>query len=83
MPTARVPRPPATATVAVPPNAQPAPSENFDERARRLFNERAPTAASNDNTTMVVAERPATRELPHQPDTCIYATIYIKLKTTL
>ena len=47
------------------------------------LNERAAAAASNDNTAMAVATRPATRELPPQPDACIDATIYIKLKTTL
>ena len=38
MPTARVIRPQATATPAVPPHSQPAPIETFGERARRLFN---------------------------------------------
>ena len=32
---------------------------------------------------MDVAARPTTRELPPQPDACIYAALYIKLKTTL
>ena len=83
MPTAHVTCPQATSTSAVPPNAQPAPSETFGERARRLFNERAAAAELNDNTAMAVATRPATRELPPQPDACIDATIYIKLETTL
>ena len=83
MPTAHVTLPQATATSAVPPNAQHALSENFGKRARRLFNKRAAAEASNDNTTMEVAARPATRELPPQPDTYIDATLYIKLKMTL
>ena len=83
MPTARVTCSQATATLAVPPHAQPAPSENFGERAWRLFNERDAVAVSNENTAMAVAARPATRELPPQPDACIDATLYIKLKTTL
>ena len=82
MPTARVTRPQATATSAVPPHAQPAPIETFGERARRLFNKRDATSASNENTAMVVAVRPAIRELPPQPDSFINAVIYIKLKTT-
>ena len=83
MPNARVTRPQATVTLAVPLNAQPAPSENFGERSRRLFNKRASSVASNNNTAMAVATRPAMRELPPQPDAYIDATIYIKLKTTL
>ena len=83
MPTARVTRPQATVTSAVPPHAQSAPIETFGERARRLFNKRDTTAASNDNTAMSVAARPAIRELPPQPDAFIDALLYIKLKTTL
>ena len=48
-----------------------------------LFNERDAKAASIDNTTMAVAVRPAIREPPPQPNTFIYAALYIKLKTTL
>ena len=83
MPTACVTRPQATATSAVPPNAQPALIENFEEQTWPLFNKRDSDTASNDNTTMEVAARPAPRELPPQPDACIDATLYIKLKTTL
>ena len=61
MPTACVTRPQSTDTSAVSPNAQTAPSETFEERARRLFNKRAAATASNDNTTMAIAARPATR----------------------
>ena len=63
MPTARVTRPQATATLDITPHAQPAPSENFGERARRLFNKRDAAAASTVNTAMVVAARPAKRDL--------------------
>ena len=83
MHTARVTRPQATATSAVSPHDQPAPSETFRERARRLFNEREAVAASIDNTTMAVAVRPAVREPPPQPDAFIDAALYIKLKMTL
>ena len=83
MPTARVNRPQATDTSSVPPNAQPPPTKTFRERTRRLFNKRAAAAALRDYTTMAVAARPATREHPPQPDKCIDATLYIKLKTTL
>ena len=83
MPTARVTRPHATDTSSVPPNAPPAASETFRERNCRLFDKKAAAAALRDNTTMAVAIRPATREQPPHPDTCIYATLYIKLKTTL
>ena len=61
IPTARVTRPQATATSAVYPHAQPAPSETFVELARRKFNERDSSAASNDNTAMAVAAIPAVR----------------------
>ena len=61
MPTAHVTRPQATANSAVPPHAQPAPSETFGEKARRHFNERNAAAASIDNTTMAVAAIPAVR----------------------
>ena len=61
MPTARVTRPQATATSAVPPHAQPALSETFGERDRRLFNERYATAVSINNTTMAIAVRPDVR----------------------
>ena len=64
MPTAHATRSQATATSAVPSNAQPAAIENFGEWARRIFNEKDAAAASNDNTAMVVAARPATRYLP-------------------
>ena len=83
MPTARVTRPQATATLDITPHAQPAPSENFGERARRLFNKRDAAAASKDNTAMDVAARPAIREIPPQPYACINAALYTKLKTTL
>ena len=83
MPTARVTRPQDTATSAVSPHAQPALIENFVERARRLFNERDAAAVSIDNTAIAVSARPATRELPTQPDSFIDAAVYIKLKTTL
>ena len=83
MPTARVTRPQATDTSSVPPNAPPAASETFGERARRLFDERAAAAYSRDNTTMKVATRPAAREQPPWPNTCIDAVLYNKLKTTL
>ena len=83
MPTARVTRPQATDTSSVPPIAPPDASETFGERIQRLFDKRASTAALHDNTTMAVATRLATREQPPQPDTCIDATLYIKLKTTL
>ena len=59
MPTVRVTRLQATSTSAVPPHAQPAPTETFGERARRFLNERDAAAASTDNTTMDVAVRPA------------------------
>ena len=32
---------------------------------------------------MAVAARPATRELPPQPDAFIYSSLYIKMKMTL
>ena len=83
MPTTRVTRPQATPTLAFPPNAHPTPSEKSGERPRRFFNKRAASAASKDNTTMAVAARPATRELPPQPNACIDNTLYIILKTTL
>ena len=83
MPTARVTRPQAIDTSSVPPNAPPAASENFGERARHLFDERAAAAASNDNTKMEVSTRPATREKPPWPDTCIDAALYIRLNMTL
>ena len=83
MPTARVTRPQATDTSAVPPHDQPAPTETFWERARRLFNERDAAAASIDNTAMAVAVRPDVREPPPQPNAFIDAALYIKLKTTL
>ena len=83
MPTARVTRPQATATPAVPPHDQPYPIETSGERERRLFNKRDTAAASNDNTAMAVAARPATRELPPQPNAFIDAALYINLKTTL
>ena len=83
MSTARVTRPQATATSAVPPHAQTARIETFGERTRRLFNERDVASASNKNTAMAVAAIPATRELPPQPDACINAALYTKLKTTL
>ena len=83
MPTARVTRPQATVTLDVLPIAPPAASETFGERTRRLFDERAAAAASRDNTKMDVATRPATREQPPRPDTCIDTVLYLKLKTTL
>ena len=83
MPTARVNCSQATATSDVPPNAQPAPIENFWEQDRRLFNERDATAVSNDNTAMAVTVRPAVRELPPQTDAFKDTALYIKLKTTL
>ena len=83
MPTARITLPQATSLPDVPPNAPPAASEHFVEWNRRLLNERAAAAALQYNTTMDVAARPATREHPLQPNTCIDATLYIKLKTTL
>ena len=58
-------------------------SENYGVRNRHLFNERSVVASLRDNTNMDVATRPATREQPHQTNACIYATLYIKLKTTL
>ena len=83
MPPARVTRPQATGTSAVPPPDQPPPTESFGERARLLFNDRDATATSIDNTAMAVATRPAVREQPPQPDAFIDAALYIKLKTTL
>ena len=83
MPTVRVARPQDTATSAAPHPAQPAPSETFVERARRLFNERDAADRSTDDTAMVVVVRPAERELPPQPDSFIDAALYIKLKTNL
>ena len=83
MPNARITRPPSTDTSAVPLIYQPSPIENFGERARRLFNKRDVAAASNDNIIMAVAAIPATRYQPPRTEACIYATIYIKLKTTL
>ena len=83
MPTARITCPQVTATTAVPPHAQPAPSETFGERSRRLFNERDAVDASIENTTMAVSKRPAAREQLPQPDASIDAALYIKLKTTL
>ena len=80
---ARVTRPQATATSAVPPNVQPASLETFEDWARRHFNKRVAATASNKNIAMDVAVRPATGEIPPQTDACIDATIYIKLKTTL
>ena len=79
----RVTRPQDTATSAVPPDAQPAPIETFGEWARRLFNKRDAAAALNDNTTMAIAARLATREIPPQPNAFIYAALYIKMNTTL
>ena len=73
----------ATATSAVPPNAQTDPIENFGEQASQLFNERDSAAASNYNTSMSDAARPATREQPPRPYACIDAALHIKLKTTL
>ena len=64
MPTARVIRPQATATLAVRPHDKTAPIETFGERAMHLFNERDTAAASNDNTAMAIAARTATRKLP-------------------
>ena len=66
MHTTRVTRPQATDTSSVPTNAPPPLSETFGERARRLFDERAPASASHNNTTMEVSTRPATREQPTQ-----------------
>ena len=83
MPTARVTRPQATVTPAVPPIAQPAASETFGERARRLFDERAASADSRNTNAMEVSTRPATGEQPPRPDTYIDAVLYLTLKTTL
>ena len=83
MPTARVTRPQATVTPAVPPIAQPAASETFGDRARRLFNERDAASASTHDTTMDIIVRPAEREPPPQPDTIIDEALYIKIKTNL
>ena len=83
MPIARVICPQATDTSSVPPNAQPSLSENFRERTHQIFNERAAAAALRNNTTMDVYRIPATRKQPPQPDACIYATLYTKLKTAL
>ena len=82
MPTARVTRPQATVTPAVPPTTQPTASETFRERAWRLFDERAATTDSHDTTAMEVSTRPATREQPPRPDTYIDAVLYLTLKTT-
>ena len=67
----------------VPPNYPPPLVEKFGECARQLFNKRDASDASNNNTATAVAARPTTRELPLQPDTCIDAALYIKLKKTL
>ena len=83
MPTARVTQPQATDISSVPPNAPPAASETFGERAWRLFDKRAAATASRKNTTMEVATRPAAREQLPQNDNCIDVVMYNKLKTTL
>ena len=83
MPTARVTLPQVTDTSYVPPISPLAASETFGERTRRLFDERDAAAASNDNTKMAVATRPATGDHPPHPDTRIDAALYIKIKTTL
>ena len=75
MPTACVTRPQATDTSSVPPNSPPAASETFGERARRLFDKIASATDSHDNTTTEVATRPAAREQPPRPDTCIDAVL--------
>ena len=79
MPISRVTRPQAADPSAIPPPAQPAPSETFGDRARRIFNNRDAAAKSTDDTTMAVVARPAVREPPSQPDVCIDAALYIKL----
>ena len=83
MPTARITPPQDTATSAVPPHAQLSPIETLRNRARRLSNEKDAAAASNNNTAMAVAVRPAIRELPPQPDAFIDTALYIKLKIIL
>ena len=83
MPNARVTRPQATVTPAVPPTTQPPASETFRERAWRLLDERAATTDSHDTTAMEVSTRPATREQPPRPDNYIDAVLYLTLKNTL
>ena len=55
MPTARVTCPQATDTSSVPLIAPPRAPENFGQRNRRLFDERAAAAASLHDTPMDVA----------------------------
>ena len=63
--------------------APPAASETFGERTWRLFDKRASAVVSRDNTTMEVTTRPAKREQPPWPDTCIDTVMDFKLKTTI
>ena len=83
MPNARVTHPQATATPAVSLIAPPAATENFGQRARRLFNKRAAATALRDNIPMDVAAEPVQQEQPPRSDTNIDAPLYFKLKTTL
>ena len=82
LPTARVTRHEATATPAVSLTAPPAASKNYGQRARRILNERAATAASRNNTPMDIVAEPAPREQPPRPDTNVDAALYFKLKMT-
>ena len=81
--TARVTRHQATATSDVSLPDPPAANENYGQRARRLFNERAAAAVLLSDTTMDVAAEPDQRDQPPRPDTNIGAPLYFKLKTTL
>ena len=62
MPTTRVTRHQAPATSAVSLPAPPAANENYGQRARRLFNERATAAALLSDTPMDVAAEPVQQE---------------------
>ena len=83
MPTASITYPQATVNPDAPPTPQPAASETFGERARRLFDERAAAADSRDTSTIEVSTRPSTREQHPRPETYIDAVLYLTLKTTL
>ena len=71
VPRACVTRPLAASKSATPTSDHPAPSKNFGERTQRLLNEIAVTAASTNNTTMSVVERPDETEPPQQPGTFV------------
>ena len=73
----------ASPAADAPPHS-PARPENFREQSQHLLDERATTAASFDDTCMVVVKnRPAEAEPPLHPDKFLYDELYIKLKATL